>query len=1099
MSLSRAMTMSMSSSRPPAKIRKEPSPERERPTQELIQEILEELDSVMKMKRPDKPAKAYACHDDLKIIWKRKRIKALIGPSNPSDAQVDFIQKNMIIILSTLVWIGASKCLTQFRSRFFEPIASCEARFTDKQMPCFDKDKLYFLDSEPALKGRFHENHFHFCPVKINIENRQTTQEIDPNEKLPFERIEKGVGSGGFGKVDKVAISPKYYYHKKAGQDTIFVSEEVYVVACKKIKLKDDFDKEKDNLQILKESLTKHVRIMLHLTTIEHGLSRYILLPYAAYGDLEVFLHGGYAPGEKTPKYDFDNRFKRLNGRDMILPLFAECLVLADALKWLHNQIRIEKTSDTVFCAHMDLKPANILIQPDDKSVVGKWMISDFGISVFKEDTEQHDPDYGSIGDYISQVTMNTRPKRQEGTYQAPEVKLAEIGFNQSSHLTPDQRGIGRKSDVWSFGCILSEILAFSQGRAALVKEFSMARKKNSKDDYFYATATSESLGLTKSYEVRPTVISWLDDLSKKAASPQRWLDCYVGTIKKILIVDTTLRPSAEQLLMLMQHVKDHIKHSLEGGQVACRVLSLQEELKPKTIPRKPVRSSTQSPYSHQSPAPRRYSNPPVSKPRDSATNNLTPIMFRSTTFEQERIHPEGHEEDHGVELMETVAEMDSDTEIPSIDSTMPTAEAVISDPTSDLARIPGTLSTTESPRVPFPDQNQDHEPVRPEPHPIQQGSDQPEPNSGQRSSLFTSYARPAHAHGIKIDRNPPPMIQPFPYISLPPPAGSTFKITSMALTRSIYGARLACLSKSSIFIYTLMTKNLSGILDCKVDLPASNGWTGIAFAGNFLAAWGYDSGKLVYFCDLRLEDSRSLPTSETGMLEKVAVSEQGVAALVCRKKIVIVTMGSSKETISLYASGDQNFTHAAFNDTGDLLFAWAYGQTDKLYCWRCQDSVFQRATESESPYETVKIGKPDLTTVIPYNSYQGCIIEKPDKTLFPAQIRSTLRENKNPFPRNEVKLSNLQAACIFNDHSLITVEKGKMHRRLREYKISYSSTHVLETPGVEICGNLKSSTDSASRMLAVKDGENIVIIICNKNATVEFVKVVQPAARPIR
>lgn len=65
----------------------------------------------------------------------------------------------------------------------------------------------------------------------------------------------------------------------------------------------------------------------------------------------------------------------------------------------------------------------------------------------------------------------------------------------------------------------------------------------------------------------------------------------------------------------------------------------------------------------------------------------------------------------------------------------------------------------------------------------------------------------------------------------------------------------------------------------------------------------------------------------------------------------------SSKETIKLSANAkfDQNFTHAAFNDTGDLLFAWAYGQVDKLYCWRCEDGVLQQAPESESPYETVR------------------------------------------------------------------------------------------------------------------------------------------------
>ncbi len=64
----------------------------------------------------------------------------------------------------------------------------------------------------------------------------------------------------------------------------------------------------------------------------------------------------------------------------------------------------------------------------------------------------------------------------------------------------------------------------------------------------------------------------------------------------------------------------------------------------------------------------------------------------------------------------------------------------------------------------------------------------------------------------------------------------------------------------------------------------------------------------------------------------------------------------STQQTpVTLTASlEDQKFTHAAFNDNGSLLFAWAYGQKDTLYVWRCQDRVMNQATECESRYETV-------------------------------------------------------------------------------------------------------------------------------------------------
>jgi serine/threonine protein kinase len=342
-----------------------------------------------------------------------------------------------------------------------------------------------------------------------------------------------------------------------------------------------DFAKEVENLQILKESLTHHDRIMLHLATIEHGPNHYILLPYAKYGDLEQFLHCGIGPDRK-PIYDFDQRFKELRHSDCTHHLLSQCCSLADALVWLHNGIKIEKTSTTVFCVHMDLKPANILIKFDSGSVVGKWMISDFGISVLTKETRQQDSDYVSIGDYCAQLTVNTRPKRREGTYQAPEVKLSENVYGQSSHLTPDQKGIGRRSDIWSYGCIFSEVLAFALGRDKLVIEFQAARKREGMDYFFVEKCGQGYLlapeNIPKQYIIYPRILEWLDGLCDKARSPQRWVDCYVETIKKILIVDTTIRPDAIELLELVNHVNQHFVTSRSSTHVDCHLLQAKDE-----------------------------------------------------------------------------------------------------------------------------------------------------------------------------------------------------------------------------------------------------------------------------------------------------------------------------------------------------------------------------------------------------------------------------------------------------------------------------------------------------------------------------------------
>ena len=532
----------------PSVLRKESSQARSKG--HVLKKILDEIKKATK--RLEDPEAAYVCDYDLKRIWEdESRIRAVVDPICLSSIEIRHIQENMLIILSTLVWIGAYACLSDFTHRLFTMYG--EPHFVDGDVP-LKKEQLYFLDSEPALQDQFYDNQFRFKPARIILPPVEITQQLHQKARLPFETRMEDVGTGGYGDVDCVGISPRYIKMASGWESpsvslvphSRFVanSAQVRFVACKKVKFHKDFNQEKENLQILKESLTSHHRIMKHLTTIEHGPNWYILLPYAPYGDLEVFLHCGKPP-LRPQMYDFSIQFSGLKSIDATLPLLAECLALAHALYFLHKDIFVEKTSTTVFCAHMDLKPANILIHHVDGSPVGQWVITDFGISVFKKDTHELDDKVVSIGDYYSQVTMNTRPTRQAGTYQAPEVTIASGSFGQRTRLTPEQRGIGRKSDIWSFGCILSEVLAFSVGKDGLVRKFQAARTKGHRDDYFYEefgqhlTATD----MPKRYEIRKSVVSWLQDLCHNTANPQRWVDCYVGTIMKILVVDTKDRP----------------------------------------------------------------------------------------------------------------------------------------------------------------------------------------------------------------------------------------------------------------------------------------------------------------------------------------------------------------------------------------------------------------------------------------------------------------------------------------------------------------------------------------------------------------------------
>jgi hypothetical protein len=56
----------------------------------------------------------------------------------------------------------------------------------------------------------------------------------------------------------------------------------------------------------------------------------------------------------------------------------------------------------------------------------------------------------------------------------------------------------------------------------------------------------------------------------------------------------------------------------------------------------------------------------------------------------------------------------------------------------------------------------------------------------------------------------------------------------------------------------------------------------------------------------------------------------------------------------SLTAAEDRSFADIAFNDIGNLLFAWAYGRhKDLLYIWRCDTKLaIAEVREAALPYE---------------------------------------------------------------------------------------------------------------------------------------------------
>lgn len=332
-------------------------------------------------------------------------------------------------------------------------------------------------------------------------------------------------------------------------------------------------------MELLKQSLVTNPHISIHDAIIEQrqeddtGIVS-IVSPYASLGDLAQFLAGGFGVirGHWDRIYDMAELFPRASDTHQLrMSLLRQSKNLASALEFLHNGFTTKAKDRNIKCAHLDLKPSNVLIfEPaQEDEVVGHWKLSDFGISIFGAEHLQGSPtvELGSAGESFNRLgnTIRTPPKRIPGVYQAPEIEHPDDNENSEYDA--------RSGDIWSFAAIFSEVLAYAQGGAPGVKRFNQKRRRRTEingelvhNDFFY-TSMPEHMrrpSSTLPYILRREVSLWLEELifehQPEPLSQGVCLRCWAECVKRILEVDPHNRPSAGTLCQLIADLHRYAK-----------------------------------------------------------------------------------------------------------------------------------------------------------------------------------------------------------------------------------------------------------------------------------------------------------------------------------------------------------------------------------------------------------------------------------------------------------------------------------------------------------------------------------------------------------
>jgi len=167
---------------------------------------------------------------------------------------------------------------------------------------------------------------------------------------------------------------------------------------------------------------------------------------------------------------------------------------------------------------HRDLAPRNILIHGDT------FLLADFGLSTFRNTEED------SLTTYKDVV----------GSYNAPECLALQDG-----RFKPQK--VGRASDIWSFGCILAEVLSYTMLGPDGVAEFRRKRQVQVTPDTTWCRFHRGP------ENPNPEVALWLDYLIQTNEAPYQVR--MVGLIRNMLSMDPNKRPRSAQVLTLLRGI----------------------------------------------------------------------------------------------------------------------------------------------------------------------------------------------------------------------------------------------------------------------------------------------------------------------------------------------------------------------------------------------------------------------------------------------------------------------------------------------------------------------------------------------------------------
>ncbi|KAF5571871.1 serine threonine kinase [Fusarium pseudoanthophilum] len=392
---------------------------------------------------------------------------------------------------------------------------------------CFRGFRPYQLESFDMLQWRFTTPFFH-APTDNNRIfyhdfHRRTILpwcRLDESE-VGLEKLSRHITQGAYATIKPIVIDKSSHdFNKVVLQGVKFAAKSIFALKTLRLEDRYEYDNEVEGLQ--RFNGVGHRHIIQLMATFELHDRYHIILPWAS-----------------CNLYDFwkSDPFPKTGNRDLgvIRWMSTQTLGLLSALDAIHNPQGAQ-----FYGRHGDVKPENILWFEMDDEPHGLLVLADFGLTRFHRERSRS-------------WTKNTNVMGYTVTYAPPELDIQD-GF------------VSRSSDIWSFGCVLLEMVCWLVGGWDLCEVFAYARLTEDasgilKTDKFFAIIKGEDDELHR-FTVKPQVLDFIRRLDHHE-SCTNYVHDVLDIIEKYMVVvptDDVKRASTGELLERFKDIDQRVQ-----------------------------------------------------------------------------------------------------------------------------------------------------------------------------------------------------------------------------------------------------------------------------------------------------------------------------------------------------------------------------------------------------------------------------------------------------------------------------------------------------------------------------------------------------------